>query len=384
MTEQRKRRGHGEGGLWQRPDGRWEALLHTGYTPDGKRKRRKAVRHTKTAAAAALKEMGAEEEQGLNPDASRWTVADWLQRWIETEVTATVRPRTQEQYASVVNGHLIPALGNVPLRKLTASDIRAYMKGKLDGGLAARTVGNHHIILRRALEIATRYQYIERNPARLVSSPRYQRYKAQPLTPEEMRQFLGACEGHRLQALFLLSAATGMRIGEVLGLTWEAVDLDAGTVRVEHTLYRIGGEFQLAEPKTEQSRRSIAIPAQVVVALQAHRKRQIEERLASPVWMNEWGLVFTGVHGQPVGDRVVRYEFAALLEAAKITGRRIRLHDLRHGAATYMLATGVPMKVVQEVLGHSQMSITADTYSHVLPELQREAADRIGSVLFGR
>jgi integrase len=141
--------------------------------------------------------------------------------------------------------------------------------------------------------------------------------------------------------------------------------------------------FALGEPKTEKSRRTLALPAAAVAVLKAHRASEVERQLAAPVWLNQWNLVFTGDQGVPLSDRAVRYAFQDLLEQAGITGRRVRLHDLRHGAATYMLAQCVPMKVVQEVLGHSQMSITSDTYSHVLPELQREAADRLGDVLFG-
>lgn len=206
-----------------------------------------------------------------------------------------------------------------------------------------------------------------------------------------MRAFLKVSSEHSLGALFVLLSATGLRVGEALGLSWKHIDLDGATIRIEQALYRTplasrgedGETFALAEPKTEKSRRTLALPAGAVTVLRAHRAKERERRLGAAVWLNGWDLAFTGDQGVPLSDRMVRYAFQGLLKQAGVTGRRVRLHDLRHGAATYMLAQGIPMKVVQEVLGHSQMSITSDTYSHVLPELQREAADRLGDVLFG-
>src|SRR5690606_244750 len=153
---------------------------------------------------------------------------------------------------------------------------------------------------------------------------------------EEMRKFLAACHGHRYEAVFVLLASTGTRIGEALGLTWSCVDLDAGTVRIERVLYRkplvlrADGEepYAMGEPKTRKSRRTLALPAGALAMLRSHRTRQRERQLASAVWLNEWDLVFTGEHGEPVGDRMVRFEFEALLDAAGISGRRVRLHDL--------------------------------------------------------
>lgn len=387
---QPRRRALGEGSIYQRADGKWVVALSLGYRAGGKRYRRRSIVPTMAAATARLEKMRTEAGLGLDADSERWTVGEWLQRWLDTEVKMTLRPRTHEQYASVCKGHLIPAVGHRKLRALTPTDVRAYMQMKLDAELSPRTVANHHIILRRALEIAFRYGYVEKNVARLVSAPRSKRYKVEPLTPEEMKKFMATCQGHSLSALFVALSATGMRIGEALGLSWKHIDLEAGTVRIEQMLYRTplasredGVMFALGEPKTDKSRRTLAIPAGAIAVLRAHRTKEVERRLAAAVWLNQWDLAFTGEQGVPLSDRMVRYEFQDLLKKAEITGRRIRLHDLRHGAATYMLAQGVPMKVVQEVLGHSQMSITSDTYSHVLPELQREAADRLGDVLFG-
>ena len=384
MTEKSARRAPGEGGLYRRSDGRWEGRVTAGYSPEGKRQRRKVVARTKREAAERLELLKREVNAGLSGEAARWTVADWLERWVKDEAAATVRPRTLAVYEQILRTHLIPALGHHRLKKLEPSHIRAYFLMKMTAGLKPRTIGNHHIVLRRALEIATRYQYIERNVARLVSPPRAERYEAQPLGQEEIGKFLHAARGHSLEALFIVAASTGMRQGEVLGLAWPQVDLDGGYVRVSAGLSRYAGDFHGGEPKTVNSRRTIAIPLPVVEALRHHRDRKtLAERRGGEArtWVgNEWGLVFTGALRQPLGARSVYSEFLGVLKSGGV--RLIRFHDLRHGAATFLLAQGIAMKVVQEILGHAQMSMTADLYSHVVPEVQREAADRLGAVLF--
>lgn len=374
------RRARGEGAIYQRSDGRWEAVLQLGYAK-GKRKRWKRVAPTKKAAAEALARLQHQADAGLTIDTAGMTVGEWLAVWLRDEAAPTVRPRTLITYRRTVEAHLIPALGHVGLRQLTPSHVRAYLTGKRAGGLAGATVQNHHIVLRRALEIAYRYEYVEKNVARMVGAPRPERYEAKPLTRDEVVEFLEAARGHPLEALFVVAASTGLRQAEVLGLTWPCVDLEEGFVRVDRTLARYDRAFHMDPPKTATSRRAVAVPSQVVDMLRICRLQQFEQRLKAPHWENEWDLVFTSESGAPIGPRAVHHEFVRLLDQAGV--RRVRFHDLRHGAATFLLAQGVPMKVVQEVLGHAQMSMTADLYSHVVPELRRDAADRMGTVLFG-
>lgn len=378
MTVRSKRRAPGEGGLYPRQDGKWEGRADFGYTPDGRRVRRRVVAATKREAAQRLAALMAERERGALPDASRWTVSAWLDHWVET---AELRPRTRITYRANVR-HLSEYLGRTQLRKLAPADVSRYMTARLSGEKPAKaqTVRNEFSALRRALEVARRHRLITENVCHLVSAPRVEREERQPLTPEEVRKFLAAAQGHPWEAAFVLTASTGLRRAEVLGLSWADVDLVAGSVRVERTLVRYDRGFHRDAPKTASSRRSIAIPPPVVEVLKRHRAQQVEERLRASAWLNEWDLVFVDGPGAPIEFRRLHDEFHALLKRAKV--RRVRFHDLRHGAATYLLASGVPMKVVQEVLGHAQMSITADLYSHVLPELRRDAADRMGDVLF--
>lgn len=314
------------------------------------------------------------------PEPARTTLAEWLDRWLAEEVQGNVRPRTYGAYEATVRRHLIPALGATVLRELSAADVRGFMKAQVEAGFGAETVHAQHSILRRALQVAMRYDLVERNVARLVSPPRVVAGEVKPLTREETLKFLETAAGHRLNALFVLATASGMRLGELTGLTWAATDLERGYVRVDHLLARYGGDYHLDPPKTAKSRRAIAVPQPVVQALMAHRARQREAQATRRWEGNPWDLVFTTETGRPLSSSTVQVTFVRLLEQAGL--RRVRFHDLRHGAATLMLAQGVQMKVVQDILGHAQISMTADRYSHVVPELRREAADRIAGALF--
>ncbi len=310
------------------------------------------------------------------------SVEAWLERWLEEEARPTVRPRSYGVYRSIARCHLVPGLGQIPLRELGPEDVRDFLQQQAAAGLTVESIRSHHSMLRRALEIATRYGYTERNVAKLVTPPRLVREEVRPLDRQETQRFLQAAREHRLEALFVLAASTGMRLGELLGLTWRAVDLDAAYVRVERVLARYERDYHLDPPKTPRSRRAIALSPPLVAALGHHGEEWARrEAEAAATWQgNRWGLVFTTETGRPLHARTVQENFGRLLEQAGV--RRVRFHDLRHGAATLLLEQGVPMKVVQDVLGHAQISMTADLYSHVVPELRRDAAERMREALF--
>lgn len=217
---------------------------------------------------------------------------------------------------------------------------------------------------------------VRRNVARLVQPPRGEQLEIQPLTPDEVRRFLAAVRGHRLEALFTVALTLGLRQGEALGLTWADVDLEGGVLHVRHQLQRVDGVLQRVPLKTARSRRSIAMPVQIVTSLAEHRERQLAEGRA----LLPTAYVFTTPQGGPLEARTVLRWFADILKSAGL--RHIRFHDLRHSAATLMLIQGVPARVVMDVLGHADMSMVT-TYQHVVPELQREAARRIDAFLEG-
>ena len=293
----------------------------------------------------------------------------------------SIRPRTYITYESYIRIHLNPAIGHIRLQRLGPADVQRLLNAKLAAGLSPRTVHHIRAVLRSALNQAVRWSLLARNPAALVDAPRVPQSETQVMGPGDARSFLLAVRGDRLEALFTLALAMGLRQGEALGLSWADVDLDRATLSVRYALQRIGGRLQLVEPKTRLSRRTLALPAFVVESLRKHRARQLREKLwAAPNW-SESGLVFTSSIGTPLDGTNVTHRLQHILAAAGLP--RMRFHDLRHACATLLIAKGVHPRIVMETLGHSQISLTMNTYGHVLPALQRTAADEMDAVLGG-
>ena len=227
-----------------------------------------------------------------------------------------------------------------------------------------------------------RWGLVQRNVAALVSPPRVERKEVNPFSLEEARSFLEAIKGNRLEALYTVALALGLRQGEALGLRWEDIDLDSANLTVRFQVQRMKGEgLQLVELKTTSSRRTIELPDGVVKALRAHRVAQLEERLLAGARWKDRGLVFSTKKGTPLDPRNVQTAFKRLLTKGKL--RDQRFHDLRHGAATLLLAQGVSARAIMDLLGHSQIGITLNLYSHVMPELRRDAARKMDAVLSG-
>jgi integrase len=259
--------------------------------------------------------------------------------------------------------------------------VQGFLNAKAAAGLAPRTVGYLRGVLRQALGFAERMDLVGRNVARLARPPRVPRRQVNPLTIDQARTFRAAIAGDRLEALYLVAVGCGLRQGEILGLRWGDVDLEGRTLSVRNALARVDGELRLVEPKSATSRRIIPMPAFVAEALAAHRVRKATEALPRrPLPPDPFAdLVFTTTLGTPLDGISVTRRFQRVLKAAGLP--RQRFHDLRHAAASYMLAAGVPARVVMETLGHSEISLTLNTYSHVLPGLGRDAADRMDALL---
>jgi integrase len=369
-------RGNGEGSIYQRKSGgKW----CTAITLDGG-KRKVLYGKTRQEVAKRLNQALNDREQGMPVVVERLTVNQFLERWLEHSARPKLRHSTYESYSDLVNLHLVPELGKKQLAKLTPLDVQTMMGRKLEAGLSPRRVQMMRAVLRKALGQAVKWGLVGRNVATLVDPPRVQYPEIRPLTPEQAKTLLEAARGDRLEALYSVALAIGLRQGEALALKWDAVDLDAGMLYVGATLQFINGAFQFVEPKTARSRRTVRLPRFAVDALRAHKIRQLEERLLMGSRWQEHGLVFTTSVGTPLHASSVTHRFQRLLEAAGLP--RQRFHDLRHCAATLMLVQGVPMRVVMETLGHSQISLTMNTYSHVMPALQQDAADRMDA-LFG-
>jgi len=371
------RRARGSGSIYQRSDGRWCASLrHAGQRVTFSGPTRKAVTDKLRAAERAA-------ELGAPIRVEKRTAGAFLTDWLDS-TRPSIRPSTFASYSQIVNLHLVPALGDVPLVQLRPDQVDALLRAKLAAGLSPRRVAYIRAVLRRALGQGVRWSLIARNPAALVDAPRQVRHEIEPLSPAECRWLLDQVKGDRLEALYVVALASGLRQGELFGLGWGDVDLDAATVTVRRAWGITATGPGFCEPKSERSRRTVQLPAVAVAALREHRKRQLSERLRmGPAWQGEEGepdgLVFCTEIGTACDSRNVTKAFQRHLAAAGLPRRRF--HDLRHSAATLLLVQGVSPRVVQEILGHSSVTLTLGTYSHVLPSLQRDAAERMDAAL---
>jgi integrase len=373
--------------------GSWYFVIDVG--PDaatGKRRRlRRRGFETRKSAEAALNSVLSELREGEYVEPSSQPVRIYLEHWLAA-VAVDRKPSTAAMYAHKMRRYVIPRIGAMPLRRVDAATLDAlYAELRTSGGrpkkngepgpLAEPTVAAVHRILHRAFRDAVRRRIIRSNPAADAIVPRSTAPREMKVwMSQEVREFLESVGANRLRALWLLAATTGMRRGELCGLMWQDVNLEASNLAVRRARVPIAGKVAEGTPKSDRAR-VIAIAPATVSALRTHRKGQLEERLA---WGEAWqdsGYVFTQVDGSPVRPDAVTRAFEAHVTAAALP--RIRLHDLRHTHATLGLAAGIPAKVMSERLGHAKVGITLDLYSHVVPGMQEEAAAKLEALLFG-
>ena len=372
-TKRPRRRGNGEGTIAQRDNGTWYARLRLG---DGRR----VTLYGKTRGEVQAKLRAAQRarEDGLNLSAKRQTVATYLDDWLEHTAKPTLRPSTYASYSSLVRIHLKPGIGRHQLSALTPQHVQALMNSRRAAGLSPATITRMRAVLRRALGQALKWGLVTRNVAALTDPPRVVTTPVQPLTLEQARHLMDAARDDMHGPLLTVAIATGLRQGELFGLRWTDVDLERGVLRVSHAMQRVGKVPTFIEPKTARSRRTINLPAFAVDALRVQRERQNERRLFhGPAWQ-DWGLVFSSSIGTPLNPSNVIHRFHAILELAGLP--RQRFHDLRHCAASLLLSAGEHPRVVMDVLGHSQIALTMNTYSHVMPAALEQAAERMDAL----
>lgn len=374
------KRGQNEGSVYQRKDGRWEAILTIPADAPGGPKRQSFYGPTKRAAQDKLRAAQSSISRGVPLVPQEQTVERFLTDWLANVVTPTLKPRTTQSYEYLLRVHLIPGLGKHKLAKLTPQHVQAFLNAKSESGLSPRSVQYLRAVLRRALGQALKWDLVSRNVATLVSPPKSERHEIRPLNPEQARTLLSAVKGDRLEALYSVAVSLGLRQGEALGLQWSDVDLETGRLQVRTSLQRMKGSVELVSPKTERSRRIIHLPPSTVAALRKHKARQNEERLrAGKRWDGSWNLVFTSTIGTPLEARNVTRHFHAVLESAGLP--KMRFHDLRHTCATLLLAQGLGARQIMDVLGHSTINLTMNTYAHVIPEMRHEAASMMEQIL---
>lgn len=373
------------GSIRKRGTGTWEITFDLGTDPQtGERLRRFfSVKGTRRDAEKALTESLHKRDTGIDVDPDRITLAAYLDRWLKDYAQHNLAKSTLQRYRSIVENHLKRKLGNLRVQELRPAHIQAAYSEFLSEGLAPRTVMQHHHVLREALHHAVQWQLVARNVADAVTTPRPERFEMRALDPEEVGRLAATAKGTPIEVMVLFSLDTGMRQGELLALRWQDVDLRMGTIHVVSSARSYPGEGVVIGPtKTHRSRRQIALAADTVRALTDHRVSQNEWRLRlGPAWVDK-DLVFPGPSGTSFPARNVYREFVKVVTAANL--QPLRWHDLRHTAATLMLRAGVNPKMVSERLGHSTVAFTLDTYAHVLPDMQRDAAETLAAAIRGR
>ena len=372
------RRANGEGTVTHRADGRWMARLSYVNPVTGARERAtfyaKTAREVRAKLAAARSRIDADAPA---KDATR-TVADWLIHWRATTLAASDRKAsTRELYASLAKSHIEPApFGALTLDWLRPSDITALILALRAKGLADSTIRSTDTVLRSALDGAVTDGLMARNPAALVKRPGVERAEARHLPAEDVNALLRAAQGSRYHPALLLIASTALRKGEALALTWQHVDLDAGTVTVAGTLARIAGELVISVPKTARSRREIPLHPGIVSMLRRHKVTQAAERLRAGDQWTDGGLAFCTELGGPVDPRNLLRVIESAAKSAGIEG--VGVHTLRHSAAVAWLESGVHIKAVADLLGHSSIAVTGDVYGHTSDDAARSAIAGLG------
>lgn len=369
----RGRRGKGEGGVYQREDGRWAASVEL-EPVGGKRRRKVLYGRTKAELLDKLQEAQQRKATGQPARNRRHTTGQWLTYWVTEVLPGTVSDSTAEGYGHIVRRDIVPYVGHVPLDELAPTHVHQMMRQLEARGLGPRTVAYARAVLRRALRVAERWELVSRNAAALVDPPRQRRRQPDHLDLERASRILAAASDDRLGALYVLAVTCGLRRGELLALWWEDVDLDNAVVHVRAGVKRVRGKGLVRdEPKTARSRRSVPLPAVTVDALRLHRRRSLEQALALGQSCGPQDYVFTSPAGTPLDPSNLTGSWHAFCDELGLGP--VRLHALRHTAATLLLTQGVPLAVISRTLGHSGLAITADIYADVVPQLQRDAAD---------
>lgn len=384
------RRGNGEGTISKRKDGRWCAAVTLGRHPQtGKPKRVFFYGATRAEVAEKLTVALAGVQNGTFVEPTRVTVSQWLDVWLQKYKKPELRPTTFDSYETMIRVHLTPAIGALQLKDLRSDQLQHLYNEKTKAGLSATTVRYIHTVARMALAQAVKNGLVPRNVAEATTRPRQVKKDIQPLTLEQVSLLFKTIEADRLFPAICLEFNTGLRRGELLALRWQDINLKDETLTVRQGLVRVtnhgahDGKRKTAlvfqEPKTSSSRRTIPLSEEVLAELKRWKSRQAQEKLQLGQGYQDIGLVFCQENGTPLEPRNFTRRFAVMLQRAGLPN--IRFHDARHTFATLMLELGEPARVVQQILGHSKIAMTLDTYSHVSLDMERKAAARLTEAL---
>ncbi|MGC1239896.1 MAG: tyrosine-type recombinase/integrase [Acidimicrobiales bacterium] len=374
-------KGNGEGSIYQRAsDNRWMGAVSLGYDADGRPRRKVLSARTRNEVVRKMRQLQHELDQGLPAPDTSLTVAQLLDRWHVDVLRHQVAPSAARNYKAVADQHIIPTLGKKKLAMLTTADVDRLISQKLDSGLSVSTARRVRAVLAQAIDQGMRWDSVSRNVARLSRPLKTTRSEGRTLTPEQARLLLDSLKGHRNEALYALMLSTGLRRGEALGLQWKDFNEASGVLTVRRQLTREEGALITSDTKTARSRRAVNLPTTMIVELKAHKSRQAAERLALGGAWQTTGYIFTTTIGTPIDPRNLNREFKAVCRQAGLGDWHP--HELRHSAASLMLARGVKLQVVSEVLGHASIRMTADVYGHILSPDRQAAADAMDDTLW--
>jgi len=357
----------------------WQLQIYTGTGPDGKPRRHfETVRGRKGDAQRRLTELLSSLDKGVYIPPGRLTVAEHLNQWLAGYVKTNCSQRTLDGYQSIIERHLIPALGNTQLKQLHPQIIQGYY-GKACEKVSARTVAKHHRLLSQAFKYAVRQGYLGRNPCDLVDAPSWKGRQMRTLTPVEVEVLLDLVQNSPIYPTTYTAVSTGLRQAELLGLRWRDIDLDMLSISVSQALYKRRGICLFKEPKTAHSRRRVAMTPKLALFLREYQaeRESMYWQLGKPLALDD--LVFASVEGKPLDPSMLSHEFARI--AKKVGLENVRFHDLRHTFASLMLLRGAKPKVISEALGHSSVAFTMDVYSHIIEGMQSDAMALLDEVL---
>lgn len=369
-----KRRYNGEGSFRKRSDGRWEASLAVA-DETGKTKRKSVYGRTKAEAKAKFDALKKQQSDGVFFADDAQTLSDWLKHWLENIAKPDLRPASYADYEATVRNHILSDLiASVRLAKLNPESVENYLTRLRASGNSSRVISKAYVALNRSLNVAAKRRRISNNPCQYVDKPRYDSGEAKTLSRKQLQTLLQACEGERLAPLVKLAIATGMRLGELLGLQWDDIDFERSVLTVRRAQSEYSGKVTFGKPKTRAGSRTISLDAYAIQTLEEHRKQMFAEGN-----FDKGGFVFVAAGGGLLRRSNMRRDFwNPLLQE---TGIKVPFHALRHTSATLMLASGVHPKVAQQRLGHSKVAMTLDIYSHVLDGMDSEAAGLIGDAM---
>ena len=387
MAKKIAKRGNDEGSIRKRKDKRYEGRITAGFDyVKNKPIRMSVYGDTQKEMLRKLEEIKVKKHTGTFVNPNKLSVAEWFDNWLEIYAKNAVRPSTWDSYETMVRVHIKPMIGQISLQELLPVHLQKLYNQKLESGrvrnggaLSAKTVKYIHVVIHKALKQAKIERLVFENVADHATIPKQKKHEICPLTADELIVFLEAAKGHRFYVPFLVECYTGVRRGELLGLRWRDISFDKKTLSIRNSLIRTRKGLVMSEPKTESSKRTIVIDDEVMNELKALKVKQSQEKLMAGRSYDNSDFVFCNAIGKPIEPRNLTRQFEALLKQANLP--RIRFHDLRHSHATLLLMQNVQPKYVQDRLGHSTISTTMDTYSHILPSMQAEASEKVSQAL---